>query len=126
MRIKFVKVCGHWFVDNPCSIDRILEMQMVDGSDKLLDEILKITGNDCHVYLDIIYEDVVEKVYDSMVNNFDILINKIDEDDVGATYNIVKSRYVFKTNTIWLCNVNKEILGIHPNTIAIKIIKDGR
>ncbi len=126
MRIKFVKVCGHWFVDNLCSIDRILEMQMVDGSDKLLDEILKITENDCYVYLDIVYEDVVEKVYDSMVNNFDILINKIDEDDVGATYNIVKSKYVFKTNTIWLCNVNKEIFGIHPNTIAIKIIKDGR
>jgi hypothetical protein len=101
-------------------------MQMVDGSDKLLDEILKITENDCYVYLDIVYEDVVKKVYDSMVNNFDILINKIDEDDVGATYNIVKSRYVFKTNTIWLCNVNKEIFGIHPNTIAIKVIKDGR
>jgi aromatic ring-cleaving dioxygenase len=101
-------------------------MQMVDGSDKLLDEILKITGNDCHVYLDIIYEDVVEKIHDSIVNNFDILINKIDEDDVGATYNVVKSRYLFNANIIWLCNVNKEILGIHPNTIAIKIIKDGR
>lgn len=113
MEIKFVKVCGHWFVDNPCNIDRVLDMQMVSGADVLLDHILKITGNDCYVYLDVNTDEEP-----------DIVFEKINEDEIGADYFVWTDSKKIDTppvKKIWLCNVTKEMLGEHPTRIEIKV-----
>ncbi len=112
MTIKFVKVCGFWFVDIPCEIGRVLEMQMVDGADKLLDEILHIEENDCQAYVEITYDDEP-----------DIILEKTESDEIGASYFVNSKIDGITTKTIWLCNVCIEVLGEHPNSIPIKIIK---
>lgn len=118
MEIKFVKVCGYWFVDNLCNIDGVLDMQMISGADVLLDHILKITGNDCYVYLEVLDGKSERQP--------DIILEKISEDEIGADYSVstngetVGSAPVKK---LWLCNVNKEVLGEHPQIIKVKILQ---
>lgn len=111
MKLTFVKLTGRWFADiEPWEYDRILDLQMVDGADKLLDQ-LTIDGRTVTIEVLTHNEDP------------EVTLAKYEEDESGAYYHIVSEIYKIATPDLWLCNVCKELFGRHPQFIDFKIIK---
>lgn len=110
MKLIFVKLTGRWFADiEPWDYDRIMDLQMVDGADTMLDE-LSIDGQT--VTIEVLTHD----------EDPEVTLAKYDEDESGAYYYILSDRYTIKTDTLWLCNVCKEIFGSHPDFIDFNLV----
>ena len=105
---KFIKLSDKWFIDIPWDGD-VNDLQMVDGSDLLLDCYNKYGGI---VRCSILEGDVTNE------NDDNICILKLKTCDFdGATYEV--NSKLFKGD-IWLCRVLDYLFGGYPNTIKVK------
>lgn len=103
MKIDFVKLTNKWFADIVNWSGSVMDLEMVCGADKLLDEISK---GHRHVSLIVSPDEIdTEEKY---------VYNLIKVDNDGGTYRNIEG------NQIWICNVTVTVFGEFPEKIWIK------
>lgn len=105
MKLEFYKEGKDWFVDLPEYEGSKADLQMVDGADRMLDELaFNPKGNKS--------TKVSLKVSTITEGDFNLqLLEKLDE-GCGAYYKSDKVNY-----KIWLCDVTKFVFGEFPENI---------
>lgn len=105
MTLKFYKEADDWFVDLPDWEGSKADLQMVDGADRMLDELsFNPQGNRSN--------SVSLEVSTDTEGEFNLeLLEKLDE-GCGAYYRSDKVNY-----KIWLCDVTKFVFGEFPDNI---------
>jgi len=106
MKYNFYKENDKWYVDLPDIGFEKDDLEMVVGSDNLLDIISNYTNN---LTLEVSLIDD---------NNCKYVLCKLKEEDDGCYYTVYKDdeEYMF----IWLCDVLYYIYNTYPNIIYIK------
>lgn len=104
IELEFMRLSNRWFINIPYNGD-VNDLQMVDGADKLLDEIAE--GRRIVRIIATIFNNISEPDY---------ILEKIKEDNMGGTYTITG---VTNVKQLWLCNVTKLIFQNFPNQIYI-------
>lgn len=107
MKLRFIKLSNKWFVDIPWEGD-VNDLQMVSGSDSLLDI---LSEGEFYVMLEILTNDEND-------NSF-LKLSKSNEDEFGCFYSCYS--YEFKGD-IWLCNVTKHLFNEFPNEFYVRKI----
>ena len=109
MEISFEKWNnGKWYVIMPEYQGLHDDLEMVEGADKLLDN---LTDDNLYVNLDV---STKEEFFTCSI------LELISHDESGAYYEVQDCPWF--EGTIWLCNVVHEIFGEHPEKINFKII----
>lgn len=104
IELEFMRLSNRWFINIPYN-DDVNDLQMVDGADKLLDEIAEGRR--------------IVRIIATIFNNIskpDYTLEKIKENNMGGTYTITG---VTNVKQLWLCNVTKLIFQNFPNQIYI-------
>lgn len=98
-----------WYVVFPEYEGNFEDLEMVEGSDKLLDW---LTLDGLYVTLEVFLEEPTIGEY--------FTLHLKSHDDNGAYYDVVDcDKY---QGNIWLCNVTHEFFGEHPEKIYCSII----
>lgn len=103
--LSFVKLSERWFVDIPWEGD-VSDLQMVAGADLLLDSLCNGSSR------------VSIEVSTNSINDY-IHLNRVIEDDLGATYGVNTSNF---SGEIWLCPVTLSVFPNYPKDLYIKVL----
>lgn len=102
IELEFMRLSNRWFINIPYD-DDVNDLQMVDGADKLLDEIAEGRR----------IVRIIATTSDN-ISKPDYILEKIKEDNMGGTYTITG---VTNVKQLWLCT--KLIFNNFPNQIYI-------
>lgn len=103
--LSFVKLSERWFVDIPWDGD-VADLQMVVGVNLLLDSLCN--GN-LRISIEVSTDPIKDYIY----------LNKISEDEFGATYGINTSNF---SGEIWLSPVTLAIFPDYPKDLYVKVL----
>lgn len=112
MRLLFYKEKNKWFVDLPTWEGSKADLEMVDGADRMLDELSFNPGGNkaTSILLDVLTKSKGE---------FNLTLSEKLEEGCGAYYKADKVNY-----RIWLCDVTRFVFGGFPETIGFTKINE--
>jgi hypothetical protein len=111
MKLRFYNRDGRWFADVPGWIESggtEDDCEMVSGADLWLDHL----SNGDNIFLELSEEKHLKEK-----------LEKIEEDEFGATYLAETYKGLFFEHKMWLCPVTKFLFDKYPNTIYYEIRK---
>lgn len=100
---------GRWYVVLPEWTGDQEDLEMVDGADKLLDN---VTQDGFTARMEFYFDEEPAKSDDY------VKCDLIDHNDWGGTYKPKPNQ--FYNDTFWLCNVTHYVCGEHPEVLWIK------
>ena len=103
--LSFVKLSERWFVDIPWDGD-VADLQIVVGANLLLDSLCN--GN-LRISIEVSTDPIKDYIY----------LNKISEDEFGATYWINTPNF---SGEIWLSPVTLAIFPDYPKDLYMKVL----
>lgn len=107
---------GCWYIDLPSWKGSHASLAMVDGSDLLLDFLLKQNNR---VEIEVVALDIPDKEYEEKGGYFRCV--QIEKNIGGATYNVLGLPGF--DHTIWICPVTLYVLGSYPKYLYIRQLK---